>query len=136
MTRSPIVVFDTDCVLCSGMVAFVLKYEESRTLRFAGAWSAEGLKLAAQHGFSKSDLNETFLVVINDKALSRSDAGFEILSHLRLPWRFFVIGRFFPRILRDEIYTFVARRRYSWFGRRENCVVVPECERDRFIGLS
>ena len=39
---------------------------------------------------------------------------------------------------RDEggrAYEPVARRRYRWFGRRENCVVVPPSESHRFIGV-
>ena len=79
--REPIVVFDTNCVLCSGMVAFILAHERNRALRFVGAWSDEGLALAARHHFSKSDLDQTFLVLSGDAALSRSDAGVEILSH-------------------------------------------------------
>ncbi len=55
----PIIIFDTDCVLCSGMVAFVLANERDRALRFAGAWSDEASALARRHGFSRADLNDT-----------------------------------------------------------------------------
>jgi len=95
--REPIVVFDTNCVLCSGMVAFILAHERNRALRFVGAWSDEGLALAARHHFSKSDLDQTFLVLSGDAALSRSDAGVEILSQLRAPWRWLAVVRIIPR---------------------------------------
>ena len=133
--REPIVVFDTNCVLCSGMVAFILAHERNRALRFVGAWSDEGLALAARHHFSKSDLDQTFLVLSGDAALSRSDAGVEILSQLQAPWRWLAVVRIIPRSVRDAVYGFVARRRYRWFGRRENCVVVPPSESHRFIGV-
>jgi predicted DCC family thiol-disulfide oxidoreductase YuxK len=133
--REPIVVFDTNCVLCSGMVAFILAHERNRALRFVGAWSDEGLALAARHHFSKSDLDQTFLVLSGDATLSRSDAGVEILSQLRAPWRWLAVVRIIPRPVRDAVYRFVARRRYRWFGRRENCVVVPPSESHRFIGV-
>ena len=42
--REPIVVFDTNCVLCSGMVAFILAHERNRALRFVGAWSDNSLR--------------------------------------------------------------------------------------------
>ena len=83
----PIIIFDTDCVLCSGMVAFVLAHERDRALRFAGAWSDEGSALAQRHGFSQADLNDTFLVVTAAGALTRSDGGIEILRHLTAPCR-------------------------------------------------
>ena len=110
------------------MVAFILAHERNRALRFVGAWSDEGLALAARHHFSKSDLDQTFLVLSGDAALSRSDAGVEILSQLRAPWRWLTVVRIIPRPVRDAAYRFVARRRYRWFGRRENCIVVPPSE--------
>jgi predicted DCC family thiol-disulfide oxidoreductase YuxK len=134
-TDGPIVVFDTNCVLCSGMVAFVLAHERAPVLRFAGAWSREGLALAAKHGFSRADLDETFLVVRDDTALTRSDAGIEIARHFRAPWRWAAIAAIVPRGLRDAVYDFVARRRYRWFGERRDCTVVPPGQRYRFIGL-
>jgi predicted DCC family thiol-disulfide oxidoreductase YuxK len=42
MMDKPIIVFDTDCVLCSGMVAFVLTHELGENICFVGAWSNEG----------------------------------------------------------------------------------------------
>ena len=132
----PIVVFDTDCILCSGMVAFILENERGPELRFAGAWSEEGAALASRHGFSRSDLDQTFLVLIGETVLTRSTAGIEILRHLRMPWR--VPGpvlKVIPRFLRDAAYRFVARRRYRWFGTRANCTIVPPSERHRFIGV-
>ena len=50
MPAAPVIVFDTDCLLCSGMVRFVLRHERDNALHFAGAWSDEGLSLAARHG--------------------------------------------------------------------------------------
>src|SRR5262249_43771593 len=121
----PTIIFDTDCVLCSGMVAFVLKHERDHVLHFVGAWSPEGLAAAARHGFSKADLEGTFLVIRDGTALTRSGAGLEILDHLSAPWRWLTSLRIIPEPLRDGLYSFVARRRYRWFGRRENCTVVP-----------
>ena len=133
--RGPLIVFDTDCVLCSGFVAFLLRHERDRSLQFVGAWSDEGLTLAQQHGFSRSDLNETFLVIVDGRALDKSSAGFEILRHLRAPWRWLNAFRVIPRPLRDPLYSFVARRRYRWFGQRKDCTMVPPNERHRFIGV-
>jgi hypothetical protein len=40
--RSPIILFDTDCPVCSGMVAFVLAHERDHLLRFAGPGRRRG----------------------------------------------------------------------------------------------
>ncbi|MGA2042030.1 MAG: DCC1-like thiol-disulfide oxidoreductase family protein [Roseiarcus sp.] len=132
----PIVVFDTDCVLCSGMVAFILAHERDRALRFAGAWSEAGLRLAARHGFARADLDQTFLVIEDGLAHTRSEAGLRLLRRLNPPWRWLAALRIVPRPVRDRIYAAVAARRYRWFGRRDNCVVVPPDQRARFIGVA
>jgi predicted DCC family thiol-disulfide oxidoreductase YuxK len=131
----PVVVFDTNCVLCSGMVAFILAHEQDDALHFVGAWSAEGLGLAARYHFSEADLNDTFLVVRDDTAFAKSDAGMVILSHLRAPWCWLTALRVVPRPVRDAVYSFIAHHRYRWFGRSENCVVVPASQKHRFIGV-
>ncbi len=130
-----IVIFDTNCVLCSGIVAFILAHERGPTLRFAGAWSPDGLRLAAQHGFTKSDLNETFLVIADHTALSRSDGALYILKRLKVPWRLLTALSIVPRGIRDAVYDYIARRRYGWFGERADCVIVPLDQRHRFIGV-
>ncbi|WP_338664818.1 DCC1-like thiol-disulfide oxidoreductase family protein [Pararoseomonas sp. SCSIO 73927] len=133
--RSPIILFDTDCLLCSGMLAFVLAHERDHLLRFAGAWSPEGLALAGRHGFGRAELHETFLVIRRGRPLTRSAGVLEILRHLKAPWSWLGGLRAVPRPLRDAAYSALARRRYDWFGRRENCAVVPQAQRHRFIGV-
>ena len=131
----PIIVVDTDCVLCSGVVAFVLAHEQAPVLRFASANSDEGLALAARHGFTRSDLDETFLLLIGDQALARSDGAIALLRLLRRPWRWLSAAALVPRPLRDAAYGLVARHRYRWFGQHTNCTVPPPGQRHRFIGL-
>ncbi|MEM1383660.1 MAG: DCC1-like thiol-disulfide oxidoreductase family protein [Pseudomonadota bacterium] len=135
MDDAPIIVFDTDCVLCSGLVAFILERERDDQLRFVGAWSDDGKRLAESHGFTQAYLDETFLVIQDGRAFTRSDAALRIARHLCAPWSWLRVLRIVPRSLRNWVYGAVAKRRYAWFGRRENCVVVPAASRHRFMGI-
>lgn len=134
MQPAAAVVFDTDCVLCSGMVHFVLRHERGPTIRFVSAWSPSGLALAAAHGLTEKDLNDTYLVVENGIGYTRSDAGIVLLGHLRAPWRWGApLLRMVPRFVRDPLYTFVAHHRYRWFGHAPRCFRPPPASADRFI---
>lgn len=130
---STIVVFDTDCVLCSSWVHFILRHERDQTIRFVSAWSDEGTRLATRHGLTADDLDATYLVIEGERGLVRSDAGLALIGHLSLPWRALRILSIVPRSLRDTVYTFIARNRYCWFGHRANCFVPPQGQNHRFV---
>lgn len=133
LDTEPIVVFDTDCVLCSGIVRFILAHERGPDLYFVSAWSETGRVLAERHGFTRADLDDTFLVIQDGRALTRSDAGVAILRSLRRPWIWLALLEVTPKPIRDAVYDVVARNRYRWFGRRPSCVVVEPQHRSRFI---
>jgi predicted DCC family thiol-disulfide oxidoreductase YuxK len=133
VTPATRIIFDGDCVLCNGMVHFVLRHEKAPTLQFVNAWSQIGLAVAAKHGLSKADLHETYLVVENGQAYTKSDAGLVVLRHLRPPWSWLTVMKIVPRPLRDGVYTLIARRRYRWFGHKIQCFVPPPGTADRFI---
>ncbi len=133
MQRFTTIVFDTDCVLCSGMVHFVLRHERAPTIRFVGAWSQTGLDLAAEHGLTRADLDETYLVVENGRGFTKSDAGIVVARHLKAPWSWLGLLRVVPHPLRDAVYSMIARRRYRWFGHKPKCFLPPPGMADRFI---
>lgn len=128
-------VFDTNCVLCSGFVHFILRHEAYSAIIFVNAWSETGSRLAREAGLDPDDLRETFLVVTDGRGLTKSDASLALAAHLKRPWRWLTLFRFVPRPLRDGVYTIIARRRYKWFGYKEACMIVPADMKHRFIDV-
>ena len=129
----PTMIFDGECVLCSGTVQLVLRHERAPVLQFTTTQSAAGRLLAARHGIAADDLDLTFVLIDGDAALVRSDAALRVAAHLRAPWRWLGILRLVPRGLRDAAYCAVARRRYRLFGRREACFLPAPEQRHRFL---
>lgn len=132
-TEDSIIVFDTDCVLCSAWVGFILEHERDDAFRFVSAWSETGAVLAHAHGLELTDLDETYLVVEGGHGLTHSNAGLAIIRHLHMPWRALGVLRILPKPLRDAVYRLVARNRYRWFGYRAQCFVPPSGQSHRFI---
>jgi predicted DCC family thiol-disulfide oxidoreductase YuxK len=131
--EGPLIIFDTDCVLCSGWVHFLLKHERNHELLFVNAWSKTGLALAAQHGLDRAALEKTYLVIENGIGLTRSNAGIALAAHLRPPWSLLRFLRFVPPFIRDGVYDLVARNRYRWFGQKTQCFVPTSGMHHRFI---
>lgn len=58
----------------------------------------------------------TMLLIQNGVARERSDGVLGIAALLPSPYRLAVVGRIMPRIIRDTLYDFIARRRRRFPG--------------------
>ena len=134
MTTIPdnLILFDGVCNLCSALVQFVIRHDPAAKFRFAAIQSEIGGEIFQSHGLDPADL-QTFVFVSNGQVFLRSDAAIEVVSRLGGAWRIFRIFRFVPKVLRDAIYSFIARNRYRWFGRKEVCMVPTAEIKERFL---
>lgn len=114
-----VILFDGDCVLCSQGAHFVHHRDKVMRFKFSAIQSPYGRWLAQRFGIN-ADAPETYAVVIEGRALFRSDATIAVLEALP-GWRWTTVLRTFPRSLRDWVYDRIARNRYQWFGRRDQC---------------
>lgn len=128
----PVIVFDGECVLCSGSARFVLRHDRAGHFRLATAQGAVGQALYRALGPEARDY-ETMLLVDEGAALTESDAALGVAVGLGWPWRAALAARLVPRAVRDALYRLVARNRYRWFGRREACWRPEPDEADRIL---
>lgn len=132
-----IIFFDGVCSLCNGFIDFLIKRDTHRRLRYAplqGFTATERLPMTRVK-IAKSD-GPSFSSVVylkNGVMLSQSAAVIEILSDLGGMWRLVSVLKFIPGSIRDAGYTFIATRRYKWFGKREACRVPTKQERSLFL---
>jgi predicted DCC family thiol-disulfide oxidoreductase YuxK len=62
----------------------------------------------------------TIIVKKDNKTFTKSKAAFVVLDQLNHPLRYFKF--ILPSFLADICYDFVAKKRYSWFGKKEECI--------------
>ncbi len=132
-TSQILVVFDTNCVLCSAWIRFLLRHERRATMRFASVRKPTGKAIAAEHGFTPKDLDLSYLVIRDGQALTKSDASLALTSELKAPWNWLGGFRFVPRRMRDRVYDLVARNRLRWFGEQTDCFLPTAEQRSRFV---
>ena len=128
-----IVFYDGVCGLCDRTVQFVLKRDQARRIFFA---PLQG-ETAKQRPDLPADLRSIVFITnfgtAQERVYFRSDAVLRILDLLSGIWRVVSWLRIIPRSLRDAIYDAVARRRYRWFGKFDNCRVPTPETRARFL---
>ena len=118
--ESHIVVFDGMCNLCSAVVDFITARDPHNAFTYVPMQSPQGRQLLDAHGVSMNQV-DTFLLIGNGDALVRSDAAIAIAAELGRPWNLLATLRLVPRPIRDRVYSFVAKNRYRWFGKRATC---------------
>jgi predicted DCC family thiol-disulfide oxidoreductase YuxK len=128
----PVIVFDGQCVLCSANAQFILRRDRRRLFRLAAMQGEAGATLLRANGLDPAD-PETLIVVDGDRVLRDSDAILYIYRSLGWPWRAAAAASVVPQSWRDAAYRWVARNRYAWFGKREQCWVPEAADRDRIL---
>jgi predicted DCC family thiol-disulfide oxidoreductase YuxK len=131
MADRGIVLFDGHCAFCNRTVYFIWRRDRQAYFRFAPLQSESGARLLARHGLAGN--LDTVVLIEGDRVSTRSTAALRIARHLGWPWRLLAGLLAIPSVLRDPIYTALARRRYRWFGRSEGCAVPPPDLKERCI---
>jgi len=131
-----LLLYDGVCPLCNGAVRFILRHDRRGIVRFAPLASAAGREARRRHGVP-DDADSLVLLADGidgtERAHLRSDAMLELVGALGGVWNILLVVRYIPRPFRDALYSFIARRRYRWFGRYDACPLPPPEHRSRFL---
>ena len=127
-----LIVFDGECVLCSGFFHFMLRHDRESRFRFVLAQSDLGARLYSALDLPVRDF-ETNLVIADGLIHQRLDAFAHAMRAIGWPWRILAGLRILPRILKDPAYHAIARNRYSIFGRLQACMIPDDAVKARFL---
>ena len=127
-----IVVFDAQCLLCNSWVQFLLKHDKQGIFQFAAIQGQVGSQLLAEAGLKIEGL-QTLLLVDGPQSWQHTDAILRVLHALGWPWRLAGVARLIPAALRDALYRVIARNRYQWFGKSEQCLMPDRAVAARFL---
>ena len=101
--------------------------------RFAALQSTLGQKLLAER---RIDVQKVDSVVLIDPGVAyylKSEAALHIGRHLKGYRTFSKVLNLIPNGLRNIIYDLIARYRYAWFGKTDQCVVPTAALRAKFL---
>lgn len=128
----PVIVFDGYCALCSGWANFVLKHDKNENYRLMSAQSSTGRAIYQHYGMDTENY-ETNLLIKNGVIWVKSEGSLQMAIGLGFPWAFVAIARILPLSTRDQLYSWIARNRFKWFGKRDACYRPSAAFKNRFI---
>lgn len=130
----PVVLFDGVCNLCNGAVQFIIDRDPEGTFRFASLQSERAGALLRAHGLEPPAGDpESMVLVDGGRVYQRSSAALRIARRLRGGWGLLYGLMIVPSFVRDAVYRLIARNRYRWFGKSEQCRVPTPELRARFL---
>ncbi|KIT16546.1 thiol-disulfide oxidoreductase DCC family protein [Jannaschia aquimarina] len=129
-----LIVFDGECVLCSGFFRFMLAHDRAGRFRFVTAQSPLGQHLYKALNLPTDDF-ETNLVIVGGRIHERLDAFAAAMGAIGWPWRGLAALRWLPDRVKDTVYHLIARNRYRIFGRYGSCLIPNSGQRARFLDL-
>ena len=130
---SSLILFDGVCNLCAWSVRFILPRDPAGRFTFAPLQSEAARNRLSAAGLD-ADAPASLVLIEDGRIFQESTAALRIARHLRFPWPLLSTLLIVPRVLRDPVYRFLARHRYRWFGRREECWRPDDRWNDRFTG--
>ena len=128
----PILLFDGHCNFCNAWVRLIVNRDNTKKILFAPLQSPVGRKMLEEH---QIDVNYAdSLVFFEEEGFSLSStAALRIFSYLNGWERHLQLLTIIPRPLRDTFYHFIAKSRYKWFCRSEQCMIPTPELRERFL---
>ncbi len=122
-----IILFDGVCNLCDNTVQFIIKHDKNDVFRFAALQSEIGQEIV---NYLKIDTSKTDSIILYEPGIAyyyKAEAALKIASNLSGMYSFLSIFNIFPNFLKNSVYDYIAKNRYKWYGKKDECMIpTPE----------
>jgi predicted DCC family thiol-disulfide oxidoreductase YuxK len=128
----PLILFDGVCNLCNGSVQFVIKHDKESKFLFTSLQSDKGQEILKHLGL-KTDNFDSFILLDKGKIYTKSSGVLKEAAILGGWFKIFTIFYLVPTFIRDLFYSFVAKNRYRFFGKKDSCMIPTPELKARFL---
>lgn len=128
-----IILFDGVCNLCNSSVQFIIKHDQKDLFRFVSLQSDLGIKILFHLGINTKSIDSLVLYIPNKAYYIKTNAIFYIAKDLGGFIFLLYYLRYLPNFIKNNLYDFIAKRRYKWFGKSEKCIIPTIENRKKFL---
>lgn len=131
--KKKLILFDGVCNLCNASVLYIIKRDKKNNFLFTPLQSDTGRKIIEIYHIDTKKF-DSIILYDPDKGVSfKSTAALKIASKLNFPTKLLVIFFVIPPFIRNIIYNYIAKNRYKWYGKRDQCMVPTPELNSKFI---
>ncbi|WP_297334052.1 DCC1-like thiol-disulfide oxidoreductase family protein [Flavobacterium sp.] len=128
-----IILFDGVCNLCDSTVQFVIKNDKKDIFRFVPLQSDLGKEITAYIGLDTSKTDSIVLYEPGKAYYYKADAAMKIAKDLGGVYSLLNAFSVLPSSLTNVAYDYVARNRYKWYGKKDECMIPTPEMRAKFL---
>ena len=132
MPGQPIILFDGVCNFCNNTVNFVIRRDPKSIFKFATLQCTVAQQILKSHRLDNAEMN-SFVLIENDKIYIKSTAALRVCRRLKGLWPLMYGFIIVPKLIRNGIYNWIAKNRYTWFGKKEACMIPSPDVSARFL---
>ncbi len=122
-----IILFDGVCNLCDNTVQYIIKHDKKDVFRFVQLQSALGQEIVKYIGVDTSKTDSIILYQPGHSYYYKAEAAMKIAKELGGFVSALSLFSFLPDWLTNSVYDYVARKRYKWYGKKDECMLpTPE----------
>ena len=132
-TNKKIILFDGVCNFCNDAVLKIIRYDKNNQFVFTSLQSEIGIEITNYLGIDTSKIDSIVLYEPNVSYDIKSTAALKIMKEFGGFWGISKIFWAVPEGFRNVVYDFIAKNRYKWFGKKENCMIPTKEIREKFI---
>ncbi|GGK28333.1 thiol-disulfide oxidoreductase [Yeosuana aromativorans] len=128
-----LILFDGVCNLCNSSVQYVIKHDKKNVFMFAALQSEFGKQFIKDHHIDTKKTDSILLYTSEDGISYKSTAALKIAYYLGFPNSLMSAFLIVPAFIRNWVYDYIAKNRYKWFGKKEQCMIPTPDLKSKFL---
>lgn len=128
-----LVLFDGVCNLCDASVQYIIKHDKNDIFLFTALQSEVGQQIIKEFNIDTNKI-DSIILYSNEHGISyKSTAALKIASKLGFPRNLLSVFLIIPGIIRNWVYDYIAKNRYKWYGKKEECMIPTPDLKSKFL---
>ncbi len=128
-----IILFDGVCNLCDNTVQFLIKRDRKDIFRFVAIQSELGQEIIKYLGVDTSKTDSILLYEPGIAYYYKAEAAIKIAQALGGVYSLMGAFNILPKSLSNSVYDFVAKNRYKWYGKKNECMIPTREMKAKFL---
>jgi predicted DCC family thiol-disulfide oxidoreductase YuxK len=128
-----LILFDGVCNLCNASVQYVIKHDKNNVFLFAPLQGETGQYILEKYHIDTSKIDSILLYTEEKGIVYKSTAALKIAGKLGFPINLLQVFLVIPPIVRNWVYDYIAKNRYKWYGKQNECMIPTEKLKIKFL---